>query len=279
MKRKLICLSIVCLALTGCSKTDELYGRSQYNSSVFDENYYTTWDGVDLINTKEIIGLYSQIKIQKDNEIIDLKNGANDYNPNKLVYISTADKNKEFGYNYCLSKTSNNKVFKYGVISKLFDGRVSCEGLYQLSRVQLNKTGFAMKFKKKLLNAKYLAFSVRGGSDFEEPLNRHLSFDLVWSFYRPVNQNAQDDFYKVSFKLNNIQIPVDMSSKTAFVSFMPYLAEDFSHEIGESEAMSFEWSCNCNNLPENTSDDFNEKEKHHLSLMLYEMFIGESEWY
>ena len=129
-----------------------------------------------------------------------------------------------------------------------------------------------MRFSKYLLNAKYLAFSARGGSDFATPLSKKLSFNLVWSFYR----QTEVGYNKVSFKLNNIEIPVDSNSETAFVSFMPFMSEDFSYEIGASEAMSFEWSCN--NLPENASDDFNEKEKHHLSLMLYEMFIGESEW-
>lgn len=270
MKRKLLCLGIACLALTGCSKTNELYGRSQYNSSVFDENYYTYWNGVDKINAKEVECQYSQLKVQKSNEIIILKNGENDYNPNKLPYVSSLNKDKEFGYNNCLSKSTKNKEFKYGITSKLFDGRVTCEGLYQLSRVQLNKTGFAMQFTKYLINAKYLAFSVRGGSNFETPLNRDLSFDLVWSFYRKTG-------YKASFILKNIQIPVDSNSETAFVSFMPFMGEDFSHEINMSYGMSFEWYCI--NLPENTSDDFNDKEKHHLSLMLYEMFIGESEWY
>lgn len=272
MKRKLLCLGIACLVLAGCSKTNELYGRSQYNSSVFDENYYTSWDGVDKINSKEVSGQYSQLKVQRSGEIVDLKYGENDYNPDKLPYVFKTDKNKEFGYNNCLSKSTKNKEFKYGITSKLFDGRVRCEGLYQLSRVQLNKTGFAMKFSKYLLNAKYLALSLRGGSDFEKPLEKDLSFNLVWSFYH----QTEDGYCKVSFKLNDVSIPVDSNSETAFVSFMPSMFEDFSYEIATSEAMSFEWSCN--NLPENTSDDFNEKEKHHLSLMLYEMFIGESEW-
>lgn len=270
MNRKLICFAIACIALTGCSKTNELYGKNQYNSVNFDENYYTSWDGVDEIDSNEINVQPSQLKVQRSGEIIELKNGVNNYNPQGLPYISTFDKDKEFGYNNCLSKFTKNKEFKYGVTSKLFDGRVRCEGLYQLSRVQLNKTGFAMQFSKYLINAKYLAFSVRGGSNLKTPLNRDLSFNLVWSFYRKTG-------YKVNFILNNIQIPVDSNSETAFVSFMPFMGEDFSYEINMSYGMSFEWSCN--NLPENTSDDFNEKEKHHLSLMLYEMFIGESEWY
>ncbi len=36
--------------LTSCSKTDELYTNRDYNSPVFDENYYTDYGGLDALN-------------------------------------------------------------------------------------------------------------------------------------------------------------------------------------------------------------------------------------
>ena len=279
MKRRITLLAFFALALTGCSKTNELYGRSQYNSVNFDENYYTSWDGVDKIDTSEKSCLYNKEKLlcQTSIDEIKLQNGSLDFNPNKYVYVDRYNEGKdnEFGYKNCLSKTTNNKEFKYGVLSKLFDGRVWCEGLYNYSRVQLNKTGFAMRFTKYLLNAKYLAFSVRGGTDFKDAggFGRiEISVNFVWSFYREVDGK----YVKNSFNLSNVKIPVDDSSKTAFIAFFPFYGENFDSEIAMSEAMSFEWSCN--DLPDNTTDDYKIKEKHHLSLMLYEMFIGESSW-
>lgn len=279
MKRKILLLTLIPLALAGCSKTDELYRKSQYNSANFDENYYTNWDGVDQIEIANTKNYNAQYKVQRSNVnsgVIDLKIGSQDYNENKNVYIDkySETKEKEFGYNHALSKTADNKVFKYGVTSKLFDGRVWCELQYQLSRVQLDKSGFAMKFNKYLLDAKYLAFSLRGGTDFldSEEFGRHdIQIDFTWSFYRQYD----DKYEKINYVFKDLVIPVDNSNETAFVYCGPGFM-DFVDEIAGSLAFSIEWSCK--DLPENVTDDYTVKEKHHLSLMLYELFIGESVW-
>lgn len=280
MKQKILFLCLVSLTLVGCSKTSELYGKSQYNSVNFDENYYLNWDKVDEIEiNNRPINYNVDYKVQKSNEnsgVIDLKIGSQNYNPENDVYIDKYAEvhDKEFGYNHCMSKTTNNKDFKYGVTSKLFDGRVWCEGLYNLSRVQVNKSGFAMRFTKYLLDAKYLAFSVRGGTDFldSEEFGRHnITIDFVWSFYR-LNGDAYE---RINYNFKNLNIPVDNNTETAFVFAGPGFM-DFAYEIGKSEAFSIEWSCY--DLPDNVTDDYRIKEKHHLSLMLYELIIGESVW-
>ena len=279
MKHKILLLCLVSLSLVGCSKTGELYGKSQYNSVNFDDNYYTNWDEVNEIEIGNTKNYNMQFKVQKSKEnsgVIDLKIGSQNYNPNNNVYRDglSESKENEFGYNNSLSKTTENKEFKYGVTSKLFDGRVWCEGLYNLSRVQLDKSGFAMRFSKYLLDAKYLAFSIRGGTDFKnsEEFGRHnITIDLYWSFYHLLG----DSYEKVCYRFNNLNIPVDNNTETAFVYAGPGFM-DFSDEIVNSEAFSIEWSCH--DLPENVTDDYTVKEKHHLSLMLYELFIGESVW-
>ena len=44
--------------------------------------------------------------------------------------------------------------------------------------------------------------------------------------------------------------------------------------------MSFEWNSSDERLAlRNVTDDYTNKEKHHLALMLYEVFIGDSTWY
>ena len=70
----------------------------------------------------------------------------------------------------------------------MFDGRVRCEQLYQKSRVQLDKTGFAMYFPKSLVSAKYLGFACRGGTNLDEKSGDHFAHDdlkvnFSWSFY------------------------------------------------------------------------------------------------
>lgn len=281
MKHKLVFLALVGAVLGSCSKTSELYKRSDFNSPIFDENYYTNWDGVNEFKTTTVNAHFSNLNSETSHGEVKLTNGNIDYNPNKYVYRDdfSIDNANTFGYNYCLSKTATNKEFKYGITSKLFDGRVWCDHLFQLSRVQVDKSGFAMKFSKYLVNARYLAFSVRGGTDYADPnafkdekSNKQISINFTWSFYRKID----DNYEKVSFNLPKVSIPVDDNTTTALVSFMPFLDEDFSSYVNGAEAMSFEW--NCNDLNDEVTDDYTIKEKHHLALMLYEVFIGESEW-
>ena len=193
MKRKTIFIALISLCLTGCVKTNELYGRSQYNSVNFDDNYYTSWSGVDKNLYSELnleVVNYKNQKVSYDPkpEILDLDFGVENFNPNGLYYRDLSDKKEEteFGYNNCLSKTTNNKEFKYGIISKLFDGRMWCEGRFQLSRVQLNNSGFAMNFSKKLQKTEYISFSLRGGTNFKDHEfgETSIDIDISLSFYR-----------------------------------------------------------------------------------------------
>ena len=186
-------------------------------------------------------------------------------------------KETQFGYNNNLSKIE--KKFNYGITSKLFDGRVRCEGLYQKSRVQLDKSGFAMYFPKSLLTASYLGFACRGGTDFEagqEFAHDDLNVDFTWSF---IIHRDDGKYNKVVYTLDDVKIPVDNGGNTAFVNFVPYFGDNFD-EIHRAVAMSFEWKADDPRLLDrNLTDDYTQKEKHHLALMLYEVFIGDSTWY
>lgn len=283
MKNKFLFAAILGLTLAGCTKTQELYRRDEYNNPNFDANYYTKWDGIDELQTNTVLGSYESLKSTIDKGVVDLKHNGYDFNPEKYVWRNDFDHSQEFGYNNNLSKSDLNKEFRYGMTSKLFDGRIWCDGLYQLSRVQVNSTGFAMKFPKYLVNCQYLGFSARGGTTYtneekeENPsVNRtSIRIDVTWSFYRKTTE--QDLYTKVEFRLEDIPMAVDNNGITSFVSFMPYFDDDFELQLNGAEAMSFEWKLH-DELPD-LSDDFNNKEKeHHMALMLYEIFIGESTW-
>ena len=290
MNKKKLLLLLPVIALTSCAKTENLYTLNQYNSPVFDENYYTEWEGVEKLNVVETITHeftpYSSMK----NEIMI----GGEVVPNYKWY---GNENEQFGYNNNLSKTE--KKFNYGVTSKLFDGRVRCEGYYQKSRVQLDKSGFAMFFPKALKSTKYLGFACRGGTNYpsgqefaytdEESQNTligkpGLKINAEWSFYIHKTTN---EYQKITYKLINVSIPVDASGDTTFVNFLPFYGET---ELYDATAMSFTWSSHdiANKIAEENAkgihthddlvDDYTQKEKHHLSLMLYEVFIGDSIW-
>ncbi len=257
--------------LAGCAKTSLLYDEFAYNYVEFDRNYYTEWEDIkslSIVNSTNM--LYSNLHYSDSDEVIIGTTKVENYTWDGV-------KSEQFGYNNNLSKTE--KKFSYGITSKLFDGRVRCEKQYQKSRVQLDKTGFAMYFPKSLVSTKYLGFACRGGSDW--PSGEGLKLDdlkanFVWSFYIHRNDGQYD---KIVYNLNDVAIPVDNNGNTTFVNFTPYIGDNFD-ELTGAVAMSFEWSCNDPRLvPKDLTDDYTQKEKHHLALMLYEVFIGDSTWY
>ena len=286
MNKKLPLLLLSVVALASCAKTDRLYTENQYNSPVFDENYYTDWEGIDNVNIsgeskKNITADYS---VQKESDFVKIGG-------RQMVTETGASakwgglKEEQFGYSNNLSKTE--KKFNYGVTSKLFDGRVRCEGYYQKSRVQVDKSGFAMYFPKALKQTKYLAFACRGGTDYpagEEFRYSDLKINVEWTFYIHVDSST---YSKVIYNLNGIQIPVDNGGNTALICFTPYFEETFT-ELYDATAMSFKWEYadtkiqdeidNGNMTHKDLVDDYTQKEKHHLALMLYEVFIGDSIW-
>ena len=334
MNKKTPLLLLAVLALTSCAKTERLYTENQYNSPVFDENYYTEWEGVDKINATETSGFYSSLDFSVQTESSKVKIGGKEIEGYTWGYPGP-----EFGYNHNLSKIE--KKFNYGVTSKLFDGRVRCESLYQKSRVQVDKSGFAMFFPKALKQAKYLGFACRGGTDYKDGQGfsySNMKINVEWSFYV---HKSSSTYSKVTYKLNAVEIPVDNGGNTVFVNFTPYFSETFD-ELYDATAMSFKWEFADQNKVKNEhfrpyevtpeeedviadlllpdgdpnikyyvkdgeeivrasfydenaqyyqkhiadgegihddmSDDYTQKEKHHLALMLYEVFIGDSIW-
>ena len=286
MNKRFLLILLSVISLTSCSKTKLLYRGDEYNSPRFDENYYTEWAGINKLSlASDTVSTYSNLNDstgRSEGGITNNKIIIGDKIQEGYVWRYENEDSQEFGYTHNLSKI--NKKFNYGITSKLFDGRIWCDGLYQKSRVQLDKSGFAMYFPKtSLVSAKYLGFSCRGGTDFgrgEEFSQSGFKMDFVWSFYIHGEDNK---YHKVTYNLNKVSVPIDDNTKTVFVNFSPYLSDSFD-ELNGAVAMSFEWKCSDiesqNNQLEakNLSDDY-KSEKHHLSLMLYEIFIGDSVWY
>lgn len=277
MNKKLGLISLAIFALASCAKTKDLFKENQYNSPIFDENYYTEWSNIKSLKIRNVYNQpFSSLMFEgTETNTVTLKHEGNNYNPNNLKWDD--EKAKQFGYNNNLSKTE--KKFAYGVTSKLFDGRVRCERKYQLSRVQLDKSGFAMYFPKSLVSAKYLGFGIRGGTDFPEESRfeyKDLKVNFKWTFYIHVNETEYD---KVIYNIHDAVVPVDNGGNTNFIHFMPFGNTSFD-ELNGAVAMSFEWECNDSRLStRNVTDDYTDKEKHHLSMMLYEVFIGQSVWH
>ena len=270
MNKRIPLLLLSVFALAGCAKTKLLYDEHAYNYVDFDKNYFVEWEDIKNLNCS------NETKIAKTAYTLTTTNNVyiGERKIDNCVWIG--DDDKEFGYKNNLSNIE--KKFSYGITSKLFDGRVWCDLLYQKSRVQLNSSGFAMYFPKSLRTAKYLGFACRGGSNLPDHAFSHsdLNIDVTWTFYL---HNEDGTYNKIIYLLNDVKIPVDNGGVTTFVNFLPYMGDNFD-ELAGAVAMSFEWNADDVRLNDhNLTDDFNNKEKSHLALMLYEIFIGDSTWY
>lgn len=261
-------LAILCV---GCSKTDLLYNKNAWNSPIFDENYYLDWGGLKINNSTNItVKNYSGLASSFD-EQIELKNGDKNYNPDNYVWDGVQE--AQFGYKNNLS--SKEASFSKGVLSKLFDGRVRCENMQQKSRVQLDQSGFAMKFPKTLKSLNYIGLAIRGGTSFkegEEFTQDDLKFNIKISFF--LNESNV-----IQYQLNNVGALTDSGGNTSFVRFFPEEGQTFS-ELENAIGFALEWSSNDPRLlTRDISTNYLDKEKPHLALMLYEVFLGNSEWF
>ena len=274
MKKKYLLIPSLVVCLTSCSKTNLLYKENAYNSPIFDENYYTDRADIDSLE------IQNTLVLAQDFHSEDGLGGLSKDDIGDYVWNSY-EKEKMYGYHNNLD--SIEESFNYGILSKLYDGRVRCDGYFQLSRVQLNKTGYATYFPKTLYESTYFAFACRGGTTLEKPMgcgptfdskNPAMKFNFIISFYLKINNSIKYD--KISFVLKNVNVQVDNGGNTNLVSF--YLP--FAGFLQGAVAMSMEFECVDERMTTyNLTDDYQDKEKDHLALMLYEVFLPKSTWY
>lgn len=271
MKLKHILLPLIAVSLCGCSKTDKMYKLNAYQSPYFNSNYYLKNDTKDFVFTEKeenplsvssCDGLYG-LKEKDRGEYVWKDLGGN--RPEKL-----------WGYHNNLGRIDES--FKKGAISKFYDGRVRCDGLYQKSRAQLDKVGYDSKFPMTMTDCDYFAFSCRGGTTLEEPLKTELVYNFTIGFFT-IDESNPNAYVKHIYHLNNIKVDTDNSAATDLVSF--YIERNGNGEsvLKNTVAMSLSWECIDPALElYNLTDNRLEKEKDHLALMLYEVFLGNSTW-
>ena len=170
------------LIVTSCGYgLKEVYSGIPYNSTNYFYNYFNVW------NNK--INPYSgnnDINVKKEETVLDLDENKvftsiKDANfkrcdPDWDTYVYTYDKDavptleenkhlKPYGPTVCMTKLDDS--FKYGVVSKMFDGQMFCNGDFQMSRTQVEPTnqgkenGFGVLFSKESNNASYFMMNFK----------------------------------------------------------------------------------------------------------------------
>lgn len=271
MRLKHILLPLVAMTLCGCSKTDKLYKLNAYNSPNFYANYYLKNDTKNFVFTEKEetpldIGCYSGL------------NGLHISDRGDYLWEDHLGNRKEklWGYHNNLARVDES--FKLGAISKLYDGRVRCDGLYQKSRAQLDCVGYDAKFPMTMSDCDYFAFSCRGGTTLAMPLESTMKISFTIGFFT-IDETDNTKYVKHVYHLDNLDVETDHSSKTDLVSFYVERVNGKS-VLANTVAMSFSWTCNDPKLDAfNLTIDRTIKEKDHLAIMLYEVFLGNSTWY
>ncbi len=172
-----------------------------------------------------------------------------------------------------LSRVSSS--FSRGILSKLYNGQVRCDGWSSLSLIELDQSGYGSMFPMELGKATYFCFAARGGSDTSDSgIGRITTFDIHVSFYK-VNGDGYDCY---TVNLNDVLLQANYSSNaTALVGF--YFSDiglDPAGIVGMS--MTFDLVDDTNILGVPTSSDFTDKSEFHTALMVLEVLFPDSSW-
>lgn len=288
-------------ALTSCGYgLEELYDGDAYNSPIFEKNYYRVWDdelvnNITNPNAEEIELDYEENKVflsyygDEHFHILEPKraesNTPDENNPGLLTYdgIDASVADYYYGPNKCLSKIDDS--FKYGYISKLFDGQMFCGGKFQLSRVQIDEAGFGKLFEKECVSAKYFAMNFKASSDYTQKndnpaTNNHRSeINLKIGFYLANNNGFEKKVY--TYKLQDIEgnlttksVPTNTGDdrEPAYCSYI-----FFGFELGSTIDIS-----RCRGISvsyELLKDPDKENKGLDYALMLYEILLPDSIWH
>ena len=214
MKKSLSKLLILVpiFSLTACGYSlREIYDGNAYNSGVFAENYYRDWDeaikeGSNKVTVKEDIRLEKEkhhvFTSYKDSNFQYCEKNYDSYVYDDQILLEEGD-TPAYGDQKKLSSIDDS--FKYGYVSKLFDGNMFCNGRYQLARVQIDEGGFGKLLNKELSQFDFFAMNFKASLDYtyrsffktESKIDLHIGFYL----------KSGDDSYTlktVSYVIDNV---------------------------------------------------------------------------
>lgn len=287
---KKIILLFSLFSLTSCKQLlKEVYNGNYYNSPIFEENFFTRKlsslsQNVDevipysLDKTKDgVFTSFNDMSVDKDAKLSI--HGENKDKP--LYYEEDYVSNDSFslydiGYGPTRKMSLIDDSFKYGYVSKLFDGQMFCNGRYQNARVQIDESGFDHLFTKEINsydldgNKTYFALNFKAAVDYttDVKVSSHLSkIDLHISFYMKKTNNH---YKKVTttYRLENIPTnPIESHSENAY-SFYGFEFNGFDIDRLCGFSISYDL----------IEDQYVQNNNLKYSLLLYEMLIPFTYW-
>ena len=292
MRHKYLTLMLLPLVLTGCNKTKELYPGNAYDTGNFETNYYLEHNNVDKLVTSEPVNYDASEKFYISNpsygqplEGLRFGDQLSDKDEFLEWNIDTPIEDRGSGYGPTKNLTTINDSFAYGVLSRLYDGRVRCDGYYAKSRLQINKTGFSTFFPKELIDAKYLAIALRGDVNAKAFSNNIANVDITVSLYKHNTNSDINSKYNINYI--NVPVPTNTGGITSLLVlyFDTIFGSNYKEYLDGIIAMSVTFSLSSINASEEDInkygypvDDKDNPNGPHFALMLYEVMFPDSIW-
>ena len=256
---KKVLLLFPVFVLTGCGYgLREVYPGDVYNSVDYNKNFYKEWNkDLDYHNVEME---YESHALDKDADKVFLS--ANDaYFPHQTFALSKSE-----------------PTFKYGYLSKLFDGQMFCHGRYELARVQIGESGFAAKTSKELKDYSYFALNFKASLDYRRDgvstgIPAHNSSIIIkLNFYCKVNSKT---YRRVEFTYPIETVNTNYSELPSIYTFFGFSLDKY--DINRCTGYSIEYELVEDEYIKVHGAEYTPSLTH--CLLLYEMFLPGSTWH
>ena len=290
MKRSLFKLLLIApsLAITACGYgLKEIYNGVPYNSGDFMKNYYSVWN--DKINPykdnnkityqedeRELTSADAVFTSTKDATFETLETNSDDYVYYYDIYEPEGNVANKKPYGPSVKLSNYDDSFKYGVIGKLFDGQMFCNGYYANARVQVKPgrgNGFGALFSKECNDAKYMMMNFKCSLVLKDNQNLPMGeseIELMVGLYFK-NDNGYT-YVPVTYTLD--RVPTNSGDGERYHSYRCF---GFSFERFDKEHL-IGFSVQYKKIADTYSSLHPEETTYH-ALMLYEVSFPHTTWH
>ncbi len=305
----MLSVSFFAMTLSACGYgLKEYYSGDAYNSGNFQKDYYRVWNTkIDPKNEKNQIVNTNEYNLSSDSDYVF--ESYNDQNfrlcdeeaQQNLTYVDDyfsgdSDFYLDVGYGPTRKLSRTNSFFRYGYLSKLFDGQMFCHGRYQQARVQIDEDGFGAIFSKETDNLNYIAMSFKASYDYthageydfndngivEENENVSNYLETGVTLKISLYSKTEDGYDKntFSYKIDNIKTnPKEDPFNPPYKFFGFRLG---NRHLTRVCGISVEYDFDRDNITDNPMGYLKDGNGNHVeldySLMLYEIFMPDTTW-
>ncbi len=305
-KRRLIALGLICFGLFSCADSSELYDGDAYVSTIFKENRYNHYDeGLKEAKLNPVSRTNLTNGIEKGqyfngsgsySKVSDCTGFNQAYSKHKEDFLNSKGEklawepdivNSNVGewvdqsslYDVAYGQTKKlarvSPAFRSGYLSKLYNGQVRCNAWSSYSLVELDESGYGTRFPLELADAKYFAFSARGGSDTTDSgRGRITTFDINVTFYKLDKDNNYTSYI---FSLKEVKLQTNFSAE--FTSLVGFYFDEVNFDPRGVVGMSIDYKLINDDTTYQTSSNFDVESPNYVGIMLLEVFFPDSTWH